>query len=78
MKTLFLAAVLAFAPAAACAQEAPAPPAAATTPAAARLPDADPATWVTTDAVAAVIHFLTAPASAAVNGTAVRVPGPSL
>lgn len=42
------------------------------------MPDADPATWVTTDAVAAVIHFLTASASAAVNGTAVRVPGPSL
>jgi NAD(P)-dependent dehydrogenase (short-subunit alcohol dehydrogenase family) len=42
------------------------------------MPDADPATWVTTDAVAAVIHFLTTPASAAVNGAAVRVPGPSL
>jgi len=42
------------------------------------MPDADPATWATTDAVAAVIHFLTAPASAAVNGAAVRVPGPSL
>ncbi|HEX4966620.1 MAG TPA: SDR family NAD(P)-dependent oxidoreductase [Thermoanaerobaculia bacterium] len=44
----------------------------------AAMPDADPATWVTTDAVAAVVHFLTTPAAAAVNGAAVRVPGPTL
>ncbi len=44
----------------------------------AAMPDADPAGWVTTDAVAEVVHFLTTPAAAAVNGAAIRVPGPSL
>ena len=44
----------------------------------ASMPDANPAKWVSTDAVAAVIHYLTTPASAAVNGAAVRVPGPTL
>lgn len=42
----------------------------------AAMPDADPAQWAKTDDVAAVIHFLTTPAAAAVNGAAVRVPGP--
>ncbi len=42
----------------------------------AAMPDADPAKWAKTDDVAAVIHFLTSPAAAAVNGAAVRVPGP--
>jgi NAD(P)-dependent dehydrogenase (short-subunit alcohol dehydrogenase family) len=41
----------------------------------AAMPDADPSQWVSTDAVASVIHFLTTPASASVNGAAVRVPG---
>jgi NAD(P)-dependent dehydrogenase (short-subunit alcohol dehydrogenase family) len=44
----------------------------------AAMPDADPAAWVTTEAVAEVVHFLTTPAAAAVNGAAVRVPGPAL
>jgi NAD(P)-dependent dehydrogenase (short-subunit alcohol dehydrogenase family) len=44
----------------------------------AAMPDADPRQWVSTDDVAAVIHFLTTPAAAAVNGAAVRVPGPIL
>jgi NAD(P)-dependent dehydrogenase (short-subunit alcohol dehydrogenase family) len=44
----------------------------------AAMPDADPGQWVTTDAVASVIHFLTTPAASAVNGAAVRVPGPIL
>jgi NAD(P)-dependent dehydrogenase (short-subunit alcohol dehydrogenase family) len=44
----------------------------------AAMPDADPAKWVTTDAVASVIHFLTTPEAAAINGAAVRVPGPTL
>jgi NAD(P)-dependent dehydrogenase (short-subunit alcohol dehydrogenase family) len=42
------------------------------------MPDADPAKWARTEDVAAVIHFLTTPAAAAVNGAAVRVPGPNL
>lgn len=42
------------------------------------MPDADPAGWVTTDAVAAVIHYLSSDAAAAVNGSAVGVPGPTL
>lgn len=41
----------------------------------AAMPDADPSQWASTDAVASVIHFLTTPASASVNGAAVRVPG---
>jgi NAD(P)-dependent dehydrogenase (short-subunit alcohol dehydrogenase family) len=44
----------------------------------AAMPSADPAGWVTTDAVAEVIHFLTTPAAAGVNGAAVRVPGSTL
>jgi NAD(P)-dependent dehydrogenase (short-subunit alcohol dehydrogenase family) len=44
----------------------------------AAMPDADFSKWVTTDAVASVIHFLTTPAASAVNGAAVRVPGPVL
>ncbi|HEV8578759.1 MAG TPA: SDR family oxidoreductase [Thermoanaerobaculia bacterium] len=44
----------------------------------AAMPDADPAKWASTADVAAVIHFLTTPAAAAVNGAAVRVPGPTL
>jgi NAD(P)-dependent dehydrogenase (short-subunit alcohol dehydrogenase family) len=44
----------------------------------ASMPDADPSKWATTDGVASVIHFLTTPAAVAVNGAAVRVPGPSL
>jgi NAD(P)-dependent dehydrogenase (short-subunit alcohol dehydrogenase family) len=44
----------------------------------AAMPDADPRQWVTTDAVASVIHYFTTPAAAAVNGAAVRVPGPIL
>lgn len=42
------------------------------------MPGADPSKWVTTDAVAAVIHYLTTSAAAAINGSAVRVPGPTL
>lgn len=42
----------------------------------AAMPEADPTKWVTPEAVAEVIHFLTTPAAAAVNGAAVRVPGP--
>ncbi|HYG61806.1 MAG TPA: SDR family oxidoreductase [Thermoanaerobaculia bacterium] len=44
----------------------------------AAMPDADPSRWVTTEAVADVIHFLTTPAAAAINGAAIRVPGPTL
>jgi NAD(P)-dependent dehydrogenase (short-subunit alcohol dehydrogenase family) len=44
----------------------------------AAMPDADPSQWASTDAVASVIHFLTTPAAAAVNGAAVRVPGRTL
>ncbi len=42
------------------------------------MPGTDPATWVSTRAVAEVIYYLGTPAAAAVNGAAVRVPGPSL
>jgi NAD(P)-dependent dehydrogenase (short-subunit alcohol dehydrogenase family) len=42
------------------------------------MPEADPAKWVSTAAVAEIIHYLTTPASAAVNGAAVGVPGPGL
>lgn len=44
----------------------------------ASMPDADPAQWVTTEAVASAIHFLTTPAAAGINGAAVRVPGRTL
>jgi NAD(P)-dependent dehydrogenase (short-subunit alcohol dehydrogenase family) len=44
----------------------------------ASMPDADPSKWARTDDVASVVHFLTTPAAVAVNGAAVRVPGPSL
>jgi NAD(P)-dependent dehydrogenase (short-subunit alcohol dehydrogenase family) len=44
----------------------------------ASMPDADPAKWVRTEDVATLIHFLTTPAAVAVNGAAVRVPGPTL
>jgi NAD(P)-dependent dehydrogenase (short-subunit alcohol dehydrogenase family) len=44
----------------------------------AAMPAADPSQWVSTDAVAEIIHFLTTPAARAANGAAVRVPGPSL
>ncbi|HEX7183569.1 MAG TPA: SDR family oxidoreductase [Thermoanaerobaculia bacterium] len=44
----------------------------------AAMPNADPRQWVSTDAVASVVHFLTTPAAAGVNGAAVRVPGPTL
>lgn len=42
------------------------------------MPDADPAGWVTTEQVAETIRWLAGPESAAVNGAAVRVPGPTL
>jgi len=42
------------------------------------MPGADPATWVSTRAVAEVIYYLSTAAAAGVNGAAVRVPGPSL
>lgn len=44
----------------------------------AAMPDADPSQWVSTDAVASAIHFLTTPAAAGINGAAVRVPGRTL
>ena len=44
----------------------------------AAMPDSDPSQWAKTDDVASVIHFLTTPAAVAVNGAAVRVPGPHL
>ncbi|HEV7516250.1 MAG TPA: SDR family NAD(P)-dependent oxidoreductase [Thermoanaerobaculia bacterium] len=44
----------------------------------AAMPAADPSQWVSTAAVAEIIHFLTTPAATAANGAAVRVPGPSL
>jgi NAD(P)-dependent dehydrogenase (short-subunit alcohol dehydrogenase family) len=43
----------------------------------AAMPQADAAKWAKTDDVAAVIHFLTTPASVAINGAAIRVPGPT-
>lgn len=44
----------------------------------AAMPDADPSKWARTEDVASVIHFLTTPAAVAINGAAVRVPGPTL
>ncbi|HEX4498768.1 MAG TPA: SDR family oxidoreductase [Thermoanaerobaculia bacterium] len=44
----------------------------------AAMPDADPSQWAKTEDVAAVIHYLASPAAVAVNGAAVRVPGPIL
>jgi NAD(P)-dependent dehydrogenase (short-subunit alcohol dehydrogenase family) len=44
----------------------------------ASMPDTDPSQWVTTEAVASAIHFLTTPAAAGINGAAVRVPGQTL
>ncbi len=41
------------------------------------MPDADPARWVSTKAVAEVIYYLSTPAAAGVNGAAIRVPGPA-
>jgi NAD(P)-dependent dehydrogenase (short-subunit alcohol dehydrogenase family) len=43
----------------------------------AAMPEADPSKWARTDDVAAAIHFLTTAAAVAVNGAAVRVPGPT-
>lgn len=43
----------------------------------AAMPDTDPTQWAKTEDVASVIHFLTTPAAVAVNGAAVRVPGPT-
>jgi NAD(P)-dependent dehydrogenase (short-subunit alcohol dehydrogenase family) len=42
------------------------------------MPDADPGKWVSTEAVAEVIYYLCTPAAAAINGAAIRVPGPAL
>lgn len=42
------------------------------------MPDADPSKWVSTEAVAEVIYYLCTPAAAAINGAAIRVPGPAL
>ena len=44
----------------------------------ASMPDADPATWARTEDVAEAIWFLTTPEARAINGAAVRVPGPTL
>src|SRR5437763_1422631 len=44
----------------------------------AAMPGADPSQWAKTEDVAAVIHFLASPGAVAVNGAAVRVPGPAL
>jgi NAD(P)-dependent dehydrogenase (short-subunit alcohol dehydrogenase family) len=41
----------------------------------AAMPGVEPAGWVTTAAVAEVIHFLASPESAGINGAAVRVDG---
>ena len=43
----------------------------------AAMPDADPGAWVSTEAVAEVIHYLTTDAARGVNGAAVRVTGPA-
>jgi uncharacterized protein len=57
MKKLLLAAVMAFAAAPALSQTAPAPAAQSATPAAAPLPDADPALWVVRDADTTIYLF---------------------
>lgn len=44
----------------------------------AAMPDADASRWVSTDAVAEVVFHLTTPAAGAINGAAIRVPGPAL
>lgn len=44
----------------------------------AAMPEADTSRWVSTDDVAEVVRWLTSPESHAVNGAAVRVPGPTL
>ncbi len=44
----------------------------------ASMPDADPASWARTEDVAEAIWFLTTDAARAINGAAVRVPGPTL
>jgi len=43
----------------------------------AAMPDADRGTWVSTEEVAEVIHYLTTEAAHGVNGAAVRVTGPA-
>lgn len=43
----------------------------------AAMPDADRGGWVSTEAVAEVIHYLTTEAARGVNGAAVRVTGPA-
>jgi NAD(P)-dependent dehydrogenase (short-subunit alcohol dehydrogenase family) len=42
------------------------------------MPDADPAAWVSTGQVAQAIRWLAGPEASAVNGAAVRVPGPTI
>lgn len=42
------------------------------------MPDADPTGWVTTEQVAETIRWLAGHEASAVNGAAVRVPGPTL
>jgi NAD(P)-dependent dehydrogenase (short-subunit alcohol dehydrogenase family) len=44
----------------------------------AAMPEADASRWVSTDAVAEVVFHLTTPAAGAINGAAIRVPGPAL
>jgi NAD(P)-dependent dehydrogenase (short-subunit alcohol dehydrogenase family) len=44
----------------------------------AAMPGEDASRWVSTDAVAEVVHHLTTPAARAINGAAIRVPGPAL
>jgi NAD(P)-dependent dehydrogenase (short-subunit alcohol dehydrogenase family) len=44
----------------------------------AAMPRADASRWVSTDAVAEVVHHLTTPAARAINGAAIRVPGRAL
>lgn len=42
------------------------------------MPDTDPSGWVPTERVAAVVQYLLGAEASAVNGAAVRVPGPTL